>query len=141
MNFSNAKSYCESQGTSLASIPTYENYQDARSACMPARCWIGLQDDINGTSEGRWIWTDGTDITTSYGFYVNRTAKIGQGPWNSGEPSESGQEDCVSLTIDGYYNDNSCSNLRLPLCNPGLIFRNDLISCVFTIIVIFLSKK
>ena len=119
-SFVDAKSYCEDRGTTLASIPTYEDYVTAYSVCPEIDgCWIGLQDDI---VEGIWSWTDGTDISSSYGFHTNGTATNGKGPWWYGEPNNSGDdEDCVEMT-SGKYNDLRCTTteLQYPLCNQGI---------------------
>ena len=120
-SWSNATSYCADHGSSLASIPTYGHWVEAKSVCGANDCWIGLYDDADGNAEGVWSWVDGTDIATSYGFNADQTATTGQDPWNTNEPNEAGEEDCVHLRWqDGRYNDINCDYLYYPLCNAGM---------------------
>ena len=61
--------------------------------------WIGASDiDV----EGRWIWTDGDPV--------------GWTTWRSGEPNDSGGEDCGELGSDGQWNDTECWRLRSYVC-------------------------
>ena len=122
-----AGTYCQSQGATLASIPTQSNWNDARSICGGVHCWIGLRDNIN---EGTWSWDDGTRVSNSYGFKPDRSATTGQGPWNTGEPNNSGgHEDCIMMytsawNIGGKYNDAGCHMPYYPLCSVGMYSAN-----------------
>ena len=125
-NYLGASSYCQSQGSTLASIGSVTDWNDAKSVCGSAHCWIGVRDII----EGRWAWDDGIDIGTSYGFNSDGTATTGQGPWNAGEPNNSGgSEDCVMMYssashIGGKYNDAWCFSVYYPLCNGRYPYPN-----------------
>jgi gliding motility-associated-like protein len=55
--------------------------------------WIGFNDIA---SEGSFVWYDQSPIV-----YTN---------WNSGEPNNSGNEDCVQIYPDGHWNDLNCSS-------------------------------
>ncbi|XP_050932194.1 CD209 antigen-like protein E isoform X2 [Lates calcarifer] len=58
------------------------------------RTWIGLSDM---QQENKWKWVDGSDL-------------IGGGFWQSGEPNNSGDEDCVEISrSNGEWNDALCS--------------------------------
>ena len=120
--FADAVTYCQSRGAVLGSVPTLTDWNNARTACGGLRCWIGLQDDLNGNDDGIWHWVDGTDITTSYGFNADRTATVGRAPWNGGEPNEwaGTEEDCIEMIGNGRYNDHLCNQLRYPLCHPRM---------------------
>ena len=121
VSFEAAKSYCQDQGTSLASIPTESQYNDAVDAADGSEVWIGLQDEVDGDGDMIWSWTDGTPIASNYGFNSDRTATTGQGPWHSGEPNEhiGNEEDCVEIYTTGGYNDIPCNDNNYPLCNDG----------------------
>jgi len=126
VSFANATAYCQGQGTALATIETQDEYDEAVTACDGSDCYIGAQDQQNGTAEGVYSWSDGTDIALDYGFNADRTATTGQGPWASGEPNEwkGYQEDCVEIrsSAGNKYNDVPCSGNKYPLCN-GRYFR------------------
>lgn len=62
--------------------------------------WIGLYDHH---TEGRFIWQWG--MTTP--LWTN---------WNSGEPNNSGNEDCVEMRSNGKWNDKACSTKRYTIC-------------------------
>ena len=56
--------------------------------------WIGFNDLA---SEGSWVWQNGDDAS-----YTN---------WGSGEPNNSGDEDCAHPYDSGAWNDHRCSGL------------------------------
>lgn len=123
-SYADAAAQCASEGTTLASIGTESDWNDARTVCGAMDCWIGSRDDRHGNDEMIFSWDDGTDITTSYGFNANKTATTGQGPWYAGQPDESHgtEEDCVAMyhTYEtGKYVDAQCINHYYPLCNKG----------------------
>ncbi|XP_018535589.1 CD209 antigen-like protein E [Lates calcarifer] len=60
-----------------------------------SRTWIGLSDM---QQENKWRWVDGSDLE-------------GRGFWQSGEPNNVGNEDCVELSNpNGEWNDMPCEN-------------------------------
>ena len=56
--------------------------------------WLGYTD---ADSEGTWLWVDGTSAA-----FTN---------WYSGEPNDSGGEDCAATNFGayGYWNDYPCT--------------------------------
>ena len=58
---------------------------------------IGLHDKIN---EAKWVWVDGTKPA-----FKN---------WGSGEPNNSGNEDCAHIRADGKWNDHQCAKATFP---------------------------
>ena len=117
LTYDEAILYCEIEGAIIASIPTEEDYDDAVEAAGGQQVWVGLRDEFNGDGEMIWSWSDGTDIADDYGFNSDRTATTGSTPWNSGEPNNSGDEDCVEMYSSGKYNDQDCDETNYPLCN------------------------
>jgi len=61
--------------------------------------WIGGNDHA---TEGQWVWVDGSPMTYT--------------AWNSGEPNDSGGEDCAQLWSLGKWNDGSCAEARAYAC-------------------------
>lgn len=122
-NYDEAATYCQSKGTTLASIVAENEWNNAKDVCgsSSGNCWIGLRDNV---VEGHWKWDDHSDIATSYGFKSDSTATKDTAPWNEGEPNNihSTGEDCVFMYQNtGYYNDDRCVSLnKYPLCNDGM---------------------
>ncbi|KAG8170402.1 hypothetical protein JTE90_023274, partial [Oedothorax gibbosus] len=105
-NWTEASSFCESQGGQLVSI------RDRREQAflsylmqgLEGDAWIGLHDTI---SSGRYYWLDDSDIR-----YTN---------WALGEPSFFGiQEDCVKMVYDsldsGEWKDDVCNKKLAFIC-------------------------
>ncbi len=72
---------------------------------LGASAWIGLTD---GETEGVWAWEDGTVATYTQ--------------WWSGEPNDSGGEDCAGTGFGdwGWWNDYDCYQLLAFVCEtPG----------------------
>jgi cysteine-rich repeat protein len=61
--------------------------------------WIGFDDQA---SEGNFVWTSGAAVT-----YTG---------WNSGEPNDSGGEDCTETSSSGGWNDLPCTLARSYVC-------------------------
>ena len=81
MSHSAAIDYCEEMHQSLASVHSWEEQQQAASACQayasdqddqPFSCWLGF---IDLGQEGGFVWLDGSSVE-----YVH---------WSPGEPNES----------------------------------------------------
>ena len=107
LTYSNANSYCLSTfGTTLATIFNSEMNDIVRYSATAIgistseNLWIGLSDQ---NSEGNFVWQDGTSLG-----YTN---------WNSGEPNNSGNEDCTEMYSTGKWNDKDCSQTRYFVCN------------------------
>eukprot|EP01084_Bolivina_argentea_P162066 282065_1 len=123
MNWANAKSWCESQGTQLASIHSEQDLVRAKLKCEKEGklsiytfgCWIGLNEL---TTTGTWEWTDNT--ATDYGFTNNDpTQPTKVYPWGNNQPAASGRN-CICLNRHMSYRMRNtwCDYQTLyPLCN------------------------
>ena len=124
-DYTHAVQYCQSIGTTIASIHSPAQFQQAQQLCQQtvsanggrSGCYIGLVFD-NDTKI--WSWEDGSPI--DFGFYSNNNATTGILPWVNNEPSStiSGREPCVHIwKLNGYYyNDATCEGTgEFPLCN------------------------
>ena len=100
----------------MATIATEDDFNAAIVAADGNDVWTGLED---GDAESIWTWADGSDISSNYGFNADGTAITGTGPWASGEPNNSGNEDCVEIWSKNSYNDIECSDSNYPLCNSS----------------------
>ena len=97
-SWSTAADLCTSFGGSLVRIDdATENaaVAGAISAATSSAAWIGLTD---AATEGTWLWVDGTAPSFT--------------GWNSGEPNDSGGEDCVHTNYSrfGGWNDINCAS-------------------------------
>jgi len=118
MDQSSAEAYCVDNGGHLASINSQMELDAARAVCVAASssCWIGLHSD-DGNS-GPWSWTDGSAL--DFGFNSDGTPTTGINPWDTGEPNDSGSEDCVELRgSSARYNDLECHGQLIPLCEKS----------------------
>src|SRR3954471_4996661 len=105
-----AQAYAQTFGANLISIQSLKENDDLKAAlvnqCYGSEVvWIGLSDELN---EGTFVWYDGSPVT-----YTN---------WGSGEPNNSGDEDCTQIFANGTWNDlncngyNSLSVIEVSLC-------------------------
>ena len=105
-NWLDAQDHCNSQGAHLVSVKDAAENSFAHSLIEGDNApWTGLRD---AASEGTWVWSDGTPTT-----WTN---------WNSGEPNNSGNEDCMHLyhypaqSYDKRWNDANCGSGYPYLC-------------------------
>eukprot|EP01083_Nonionella_stella_P047959 128448_1 len=113
-NWEDSRTWCEQQGTQLASIHSESDWDSLQQLCKPLddSCWVGMHDP-NGS--GRWEYVDGS--ITDFGFYNNdptnpTTSVI---PWGPDEPQDTGVL-CIQ-----YWNDyEECFCLDDTLCKYRL---------------------
>jgi hypothetical protein len=96
--YATARAACMDWGGDLATLH-FPAERDFAAGLLGCNSWIGLTDQ---TAEGSFVWVDGTP--TSF------TA------WSSGEPNDSGGEDCTELKTDGQWNDLPCGTTRCYVC-------------------------
>ena len=92
---SDASAACSALSATLVSIGDAAENSTVSTLTGGATVWIGLTDrDVEGT----WVWESGEAVS-----YTS---------WNSGEPNDSGGEDCVHTNYGGTggWNDISCSS-------------------------------
>ena len=99
-----ARTSCLSQGGDLASVGSEEE-NNFISSLSSVALWLGGTDSAQ---EGTFVWSDGTAWT-----YQN---------WNSGEPNNLGNEDCVisKWKTIGKWNDRKCTHVTAYLCEKYL---------------------
>jgi hypothetical protein len=98
-NWSQASSYCASQGAYLAYIGDGATNTVVKNLAAGAKVWIGYNDR---SQEGNWDWTGGFAEV-----YSN---------WNGGEPNNAGAEDCAEMYSTGGWNDARCSGSNTFVC-------------------------
>uniref|UniRef100_A0A3B5A5J2 C-type lectin domain-containing protein n=1 Tax=Stegastes partitus TaxID=144197 RepID=A0A3B5A5J2_9TELE len=91
-NWEDSRRDCLQRGVDLVMPTTKEEL--AFVARIHDRTWLGLSDR---KEEGKWLWVDGSRVRTAF--------------WQTGEPNNSGNEDCVEI-INGNekWNDARCSD-------------------------------
>ncbi|KAG8549916.1 hypothetical protein GDO81_018968 [Engystomops pustulosus] len=57
-----------------------------------------------------------TDIQTEGIFRYSDGKSLVYSNWSPGEPNQSGEEDCVEMQLNGKWNDKSCKEKRLIIC-------------------------
>ncbi|XP_060744781.1 CD209 antigen-like protein C [Tachysurus vachellii] len=102
MNWADSREYCKRKGADLMIINNKEEQEFIKTYLGNRHAWIGLSDT---DAEGRWKWVDTTRLTTAY--------------WQSGEPNNLGDEDCVEIfgnQLKKGWNDRQCSVKMLWIC-------------------------
>ena len=88
-----ARTECSNWGGWLVTIRNYDwNSYIHNNYAKDSRRWIGL-NDID--SEGNWKWLSGSSSYTR---------------WDSGEPNNANNEDCVEIATNAYWNDEGCND-------------------------------
>eukprot|EP01083_Nonionella_stella_P007475 21613_1 len=122
-SWEDAKQYCESQGSGLASIHSIADKDETKSLCVNKiaesggrGCWIGLSDEIN---EDVWIWSDGSP--SDYGFNPDGTATTSVIPWAGNQPNGLRGENCAHINLAMAYDWNSqpCHDPNYPMCGSA----------------------
>ncbi|XP_043911764.1 pulmonary surfactant-associated protein D-like [Protopterus annectens] len=101
-NFANAKLECARAGFRLAAPVTESENKAIEEIVKQSNkvAWLAISDE---KIEGRFVYLDGNPIKYS--------------KWNPGEPNDDHRvEDCVEMQTTGRWNDKSCSELRLVIC-------------------------
>ncbi|KAL3043980.1 hypothetical protein OYC64_003880 [Pagothenia borchgrevinki] len=104
MDWADAEFHCVSEGANLVSIHSQAEHEFVKSLIKnfhPAEgwTWIGLNDI---PKEGRWMWSDGSAVNFVF--------------WNSRQPDNKGNEDCVHTNFNHKWNDRSCSDTYPSVC-------------------------
>uniref|UniRef100_A0A8C6EJB3 C-type lectin domain-containing protein n=1 Tax=Microcebus murinus TaxID=30608 RepID=A0A8C6EJB3_MICMU len=102
-NWHDSISACQDVGAQLVVIKGDEeqNFLQLQSSWRNRVSWIGMSDM---TQEGSWQWVDGSPLPPSFTKH-----------WNSGEPNNIGEEDCVELFSKGW-NDSQCNHAKFWIC-------------------------
>ncbi|MBX7181011.1 MAG: PKD domain-containing protein [Bacteroidia bacterium] len=97
MSGSAAQAFAQNLGTNLTSIESA-----AENTC--------ILNNLNTLGYGGVIWIGFNDITNEGSFTWFDQANVGYTNWASGEPNQSGNEDCVQIYADGSWNDLDCNS-------------------------------
>jgi len=106
-NWADANDYCSTTyGTTLATVRDAAEMDAVESlfSSIGGNLWIGLNDL---SSEGTWVWVSGWDCEGDCDLDW----------WHSGEPNNSGDEDCAEVWTTYSTNDMSCSASRYFVCD------------------------
>ncbi|XP_045405231.1 uncharacterized protein LOC123636708 [Lemur catta] len=97
---------CQDVGAQLVVIKGEEeqNFLQLQSSGRNRFSWIGMSDL---THEGTWQWVDGSPLPPSFTKH-----------WNSGEPNNIGEEDCVEIFSQGW-NDHRCDTAKFWICKKS----------------------
>ncbi|XP_055096235.1 C-type lectin domain family 4 member M isoform X1 [Symphalangus syndactylus] len=112
-NWHDSVTACQEVGAQLVVIKSAEeqNFLQLQTSRSNRFSWMGLSD-LN--QEGTWQWVDGSPLSSSFQRY-----------WNSGEPNNSGDEDCAEFSGSGW-NDNRCNVDNYWICKkPIACFRDE----------------
>uniref|UniRef100_G3RI45 C-type lectin domain family 4 member M n=1 Tax=Gorilla gorilla gorilla TaxID=9595 RepID=G3RI45_GORGO len=112
-NWHNSVTACQEVRAQLVVIKSAEeqNFLQLQTSRSNRFSWMGLSD-LN--QEGTWQWVDGSPLSPSFQRY-----------WNSGEPNNSGNEDCAEFSGSGW-NDNRCDVDNYWICKkPTVCFRDE----------------
>ena len=110
-----AEAYCSSQAFRLARLDDAGENTWARTTADGAlgatQFYVGGNDRL---TEGAWRWNDAVQFWqgTSGGAVVGGLFSS----WNSGEPNNSGDEDCAEVLPGGGWNDVECGSTRAFVC-------------------------
>ncbi|XP_015422979.1 PREDICTED: C-type lectin domain family 17, member A isoform X2 [Myotis davidii] len=95
-----ARKFCQENYSHLVIISSMDEQNFVVKAHgSPRVYWLGLSDR---EQEGDWKWLDGSPVTLSF--------------WEPEEPNNLNDEDCVSMTRQGTWNDLSCNKATYWIC-------------------------
>jgi cysteine-rich repeat protein len=99
--WANARAACAAQHTHLATLTSDAENGAVTGAILLGTVahWMGLNDEA---SEGSFAWI--TDEPSGYGHF------------DAGEPNNASNEDCVTISAVGLWNDLACGESRAYLC-------------------------
>ncbi|XP_069335353.1 CD209 antigen-like isoform X2 [Eulemur rufifrons] len=102
-NWHDSITACRDVGAQLVVVKGEEeqNFLQLQSSRRKRFSWIGMSDL---THEGTWQWVDGSPLPPSLTKH-----------WNSGEPNNIGEEDCVEIFSQGW-NDHRCDIAKFWIC-------------------------
>merc|ERR1712243_228646 len=112
MSWPKAKWYCEQRHGFLAEIKKKYQHDDllqdfvATAEIGASGVWIGLNDRVT-EDEFRW---------------ANSGEHLQFAQWNTNEPANTENDDCVFMTADHKWNNNFCQDLKPALCQRRYIF-------------------
>ncbi|XP_048687933.1 uncharacterized protein LOC125627646 isoform X3 [Caretta caretta] len=98
----------------LASVKQFSSKMQERITALQKRAflvkarttsrvyWLGLSDQ---KKENQWLWVDGSPLNLSF--------------WSTGEPNDSGNEDCGTMATDGRWNDINCYMTDYWICEKA----------------------
>ncbi|KAM8923921.1 pulmonary surfactant-associated protein A-like [Pelodytes ibericus] len=101
VNFEASKATCESVG-GLIVTPLDEAENNALLEIVKVYnryAYLGIRE---GETPGRFHYLDGTQVNYTH--------------WRASEPSGKGKENCVEMYTDGQWNDKTCNQYRLTVC-------------------------
>ena len=103
----NADTFCKENGAHLVKIESADENSFFNNDFLVGdeSNWIGLTD---AETEDVWKWSDGSQLTG----YTN---------WQSDEPNNYKNQDCVAITKDGEWHDAECTNTRGYICEGEVI--------------------
>ncbi|XP_051256957.1 C-type mannose receptor 2-like isoform X1 [Dicentrarchus labrax] len=106
MSWTEAQSYCRAEYGDLATIFDEQDFTriNDMTSDLDRPFWIGLYDDINS-----WKWSlVGEDFYADVGDDYRK--------WQEDQPDNVGADErCVSMTQNGFWRDNSCTVVKMPL--------------------------